>query len=357
MTLQNLLNKLWEEDPGYFRLKRSSKTVIAILIIGILSFDAPLLVKFFAAITAGFSMQAIVGETRKAQVYFILIAFPIYFICFILGYLSKDSNILSSSLLVILGFTAIYIKKLGPEFNLGPIIAWSFAFFGIILPITSQTQWLTFGSLAFGFLISALVYLFIFPELNSKLFYSNVSKFFKEYSIILQWLAHILIHKVDYDKFLVAKEKSKGYLFQLTVVNGDITQNHNETENLDTVRMYQIYIKQYALAKVVSMIFEAFDHLILQKLTISEIIRSHLFTVFAIYATAISNIEIRHTHSNYQEILNTLAIMEKNLGDFQEVLLSCIVMQKQSIIALVNLNLGLRLIFKNIQALEQIYEK
>lgn len=356
MTLQHLFDKLWEEDPGYFRLKQSCKTVLAILLIGLITLPAPLLVKFFAALSAGFAMQAIVGNTRKSQIKFILIAFPVYLFCFMLGSFSKMDTLFSSSVLVILGFFAIYLKQYGPEFNFAPIIAWSFAFLGIILPINNQSQWLIFGSILLGLTVAGLIYLFLFPELKAKLFYSNINKFFKEYAVILQWLAHILIHKTDLKHFQQHRETYKEYLFRLTVVNGDITQNRTGIKNVFATRMYRIYVKQYALAKIASMIMEAFETLIRQKITLTDTVRSHLFTVFAIYAAAIANIDVAHSQSNYRKVLTTLVIMEKNLTDFQELILNCLVTKQPSMIALVNLNLGLRLIFNNLKNMEHIYE-
>lgn len=357
MTVQNFLNKLWEEDPGYFRLKHSCKTVIAILLIGIVAYPAPMLVKLFAALSAGFSMQAIVGDTRRAQVKFILLAFPAYFLCFMFGYLSQANDLLSSGLLVVLGFLAVYLKKYGPAFNFAPVNAWVFAFLGIILPITVQNQWLVFGSVILGFIISALIFLFLFPELKSKLFYSNINKFFKEYSLILQWLAHILIHKIDLEQFQLNRENYKNYLFRLTVVNGDISQNIASSAKGSIARMYPIYVKQYALAKVLSLIMEAFATLVMQNKSLTDNVRSHLFTVFAIYATAISNIDVKHSHSNYQQVLNTLVIMEKYLEDFQELILLSVLTEQQPMIPLINLNLGLRLIFNNIKSMGQMDEK
>lgn len=356
MTLQHLFNKLWEADPGYFRLKQSCKTVIALLIVGLITLPAPLLLKFFAAISAGFSIQAIVANTRKSQIKFILLAFPVYFLCFMLGALSKTNTLFSSSVLVILGFLAIYVKKYGPEFNFAPIIAWSFAFFGIILSTNDQNVWLIFGSVLLGQIVAGLVYLFVFPELKSKLFYSNINKFFKQYAVILQWLAHILIHKTDIKHFQSDREEYKAYLFRLTVLNGDITQNRTGIKNIFATRLYQIYVRQYALAKIASMLMEAFETLIQQKITLADTARSHLFTVFAIYAAAIANMDVSHSKSNYQTVLATLQIMEKNLADFQELILDCLVTKKQPMIALVNLNLGLHLIFNNIKNMGQIYE-
>lgn len=357
MTLQNILNKLWEEDPGYFRLKQSCKTLLAVFLIGAITVSAPAYVKLFAAMSAGFSMQTVVGNTRKQQIRFILVAFPVYFLCFTLGFFSKHYPLISNSLLVVLGFFALYVKKYGPEFNSGPIIAWIFAFFGIILPTTALNPFVVLSSVLLGMLVSATVYLFLFPELKSKLFYTNINKFFKQYAIALQWLAHQLVHRSELEQFRLEREEYKNYLFRLTVVNGDIVQAAPGKENSYTIRMHQIYVKQYALAKVSSMIMEAFDTLIEQEITFSDTVRSHLFTVFAIYAAAISNLDVKYSHSNYQEILNTLSIMQKNLSDFQTLIFSCIVSRNQPVIPLINLNLGLRLIFYNIRSMEQVYEK
>ena len=356
MTLQESLNKFWEEDPGFFRLKQAFKTVIALLLLGIITYTMPQFAKFFSALAAGFAMQAIVGDTRKQQIKFILLAYPIYLLCFFLGYFTKTNILLSSVFLVALGFLAIYVKKYGAAFFFAPIIAWCFAFLATILPVYSLSIGMLIFYMLLGMLIGALVYLFIFPELKSSLFDSNLRKFFHAYAMTLQWLAYLLVHKTDVVEFQRKREQHKNYLFRLTMVNGDIMQN-NCKNNETITRMNKLYIKQYALAKISSMIMEALDLIIREKIEISDDVRSHLFTVFAIYATAIANIDIQQTHSNYREVINTLTIMEKNLNEFQSLILACVINQKKSMTALINLNLGLRLILRNIRKMEQIYEK
>lgn len=355
MPIQNFFNKLWEADPGYFRIKQACKTILAILIIMAITYSMPLLVKILSAMAAGFSMQAIVGDGRKQQFEFIVTAFPIYFLCFFIGHFSIANVWLSNLVLIVLGFFAIYLRKFGPAFNFAPIIAWSFAFFGIILPINNAEPWLLAACLCFGLIVSALVYLLVLPERKNKLYYSNLNVFMQDYASILQWLAHQLIHKPELKQFQIQKDEYKMHLFQLTLVNGEIAQGQINADSPSGEMMKQLYTTQYALAKVMSMILEGFENSLQQNLTLSDTVRSHLFTAIAIYAAALSNLNIQENVSNHLEILRTLEIMETNLDAFQNLLLDCVVKQKQLAFALININLGLGLILKNIRKMDVVH--
>jgi len=356
MTFEALTSKFWEEDPGYFRLKQSCKTLIAILILMLITYSAPQLVKLLSAIAAGFSMQAIIGDSRKKHLRFIVIAFPIYLICYLIGYFSKEYALLSSVALVILGFLAVYVRRFGPEFFFAPIIAWSFCFLGILLPIPMQQYPLVIGSLILGLIVAAVIFLFLFPERKKKLFFENLDIFFKDYASALQWLAHILIHRTTPEAYEKDKATLKGHLFQLTIINGNIAQNQTSSETFGTNRLNYLYSKQYALAKVLTMILEGIGELIQAKITLSDTVRSHLFTVFAIYASALTNLDINSRDSNHAAVLKTLEIIESNLEEFQILLIECIIMKNKLVIPLININLGLRLILRNIQKMEHANE-
>lgn len=354
MTLQNLSKKLWEEDPGYFRIKQSVKTILAIAIISLITIAMPMPVMFFSAITVGFSIQAITGDTQKQQIKFILTAFPLYFICFILGRVTESNQLYSSVLLVFLGFIAIYLKKYGSTFDLAPIIGWAFAFLGIILPPEQQIEWQILASMIVGFSIAGLTYLFIFPVKKIELYYVNVTKFFKEYCFMLHWLAHVLIHKTTFKDFQEKKIAYKNYIFHLMIVNGEIARNQSDATAIDAERINLIYSKQYALAKVISMIIEGFESLIEQPDGFSDdIIATHLFTIFVIYAAAISHFDLTIIAKDQKQVLTIFRIMENKLAELQRLILQSSFIKKSYLIALININLGLRLILKNIQQLEQ----
>lgn len=357
MTFQQLTGKLWEDDPGYFRLKQSFKTLFAVFLLMALTYAAPLQVKLLSAIAAGFSMQAIIGDSRRTQLQFMLLAFPLFFICYLIGYFSKGSDLLSSSALTVLGFLAVYMRRFGPDFNFMPIIAWAFCFLGMLLPIPLQQYWSVMGALLLGLVVSALVYLYVFPQRKTKLYFENFSVFMKDYANSLQWLAHILTHETTLEKFEADKVSLKNHLFQLTTINGEIAQNKARTESSCAFRLNYLYVRQYALAKVLTMILEGIGELIKAKVTLSDSVRSHLFTVFAIYASALNNLDIGHECSNHKAVLRTLEITKANLDAFQNLLIKCIMMEKPSIIPLININLGLRLILRNIQSMEQNNEE
>ena len=357
MNLSTLQNAIWEADPGYARFKQACKTVLALLIVGLMTIRAPMPVTFFAAISAGFSMQAIVGGTRKAQIKFILIVFPVYFVCYTLGHFLKLNSLFSSILLVVLGFLAIYVKRFGPEFNFAPIIAWTFAFLGVILPKVDLPNIYIFLSLILGFGVAGLIYLYVYPERKHRWFFYNINKFLDDYALTLQWLANLLIHKPSISQFITQRDYYRNHLFRITMFNADIAQSIVSNHNKEILRINKLYVKQYALSKILSMIMEAFETLMRDEINLSDVVKSHLFTIFSVYATAISNLRIKRESENIQEIVNTLSIMAKYLDDFQNAIIKCIITKKQSMIPLVNLNLGLRLIYQNIQKLEQIDEK
>jgi len=357
MVFQYITRKLWEEDPGYFRLKQSFKTLVAIFLLMCITYAAPMEVKLLSAMAAGFSMQAIIGDTRYEHIKFIFIAFPVYFICYLIGYFSKNSALISSNILIILGFLVVYVRRFGPGFFFGPIIAWIFCFLGMLLPVSLRQYWLVITALLLGLSVSALVFLFIFPERKKMLYFENFDIFLKDYANSLQWLAHILIHHTTIEKYRQDKTALKDHLFRLTTVNGDIAQNQTNSDSPYAARLTYLYTKQYALAKVLTMILEGIEEMIKAEIILSDTVRSHLFTVFSIYASALNNLDINHERNNYCDVLKTLEIVEANLEEFQEVLINCIAIDKKPVIPLININLGLRLILHNIKKMEQNNEK
>lgn len=350
MTFQTITGKLWDKDPGYFRIKQGLKTILAILIVMIITFTAPFSVKLVAGITAGFAMQAITGQNQKEQFQFILIAFPIYFLCYLIGYITRNFGMLSDIVLAILGFLAMYVRKFGSKFTFAPILAWTFCFFGVIFSIPLQEYFLVVYGLLLGLCISGLVFLLIFPEKKQNLYFNNLKLFFNCYSNALQWLAYILMNGTNLKTYNDKKIALRDRIFHLCLYNGDIAQKYIDSNGYS--RLNKLYTKQYALAKNLSMILEGFEHLIITNKILSDIVRSHLFTIIAIYATAISNLHISDTKSNYVKVSSTLKIIETNLVEFQNLILKSFANNSEFIVPLVNINLALQLIQKNIKTLE-----
>lgn len=176
MKTSALANSLWNVDPGYLRLIHAFKTLIAILIALWWFQDASYIEKLFAGIASGFSIQGIESSNRKMQIIQILIYGISYLATFLLGLLVSQSHVLTSITLMCLSFIVIYIRRFGPLFTYGPILAWIFCFLATILPVESLSHGLTnIDGLIIGLLIASLVYLFILPENNVKLVLKNTN--------------------------------------------------------------------------------------------------------------------------------------------------------------------------------------
>ncbi len=350
--IQKFSDYLWEQDPGLFRLKHSFKTVLAITLSSLIFCFVNSAIIIFSALAAAFSMQGIETSNKKKQFGLILLLGVIYLTCLLSSNSLKSSPILTDSLLICAAFIVLYIRRFGQQFIQTSVFAWIAIFFGIALPRLHGEQYLgvSVGMLV-GNIIAALVYVFVLPENKEKLFYTLFSKYLNDYATNLNWLLSLLLEKTKLDQFKIQQRFRKNHLLKLIATNDSLINSYNFINIEKKMEFQSIYLRQYALMKILSMIMEGFQSLIIEK-PLSSLIKSQLFSLLAIYAAAFSNLS-----SNVQnlqiEITPLLQVLQKELTEFQICLQQSLIAAESTPVALLNIQLGFRLIYRNLVLLEQ----
>ena len=176
MTLQ----KLWDIDPGYFRLKHAIKTIGAILVtLGFMQHET-LSLQLMASIITGFSMQGVVEKALSLRLVQIIALNGIYFLSFLLGLVVRDSANATAIALVFLGFTVNYLRRFGLQTSMAPMMAWSLCFFATTLPLPeTRDVWSYSYAVIIALIVSASVNAFFLPENYHRLFIINSNRLFK----------------------------------------------------------------------------------------------------------------------------------------------------------------------------------
>lgn len=174
-----ILQKLWDIDPGYFRLKHAAKTILAILITQWLLQGEVLAFKLMAGVVSGFSMQGAVAKSFASRIKQIIALDTAYFLAFVLGLIVRDSANWSAIVLVGVGFVANYVRRFGLQNSVAPMMGWTLCFFATILPFSSTSEaWSHIHWLVIALMVSALVNSLVFPENYPRLFVANSNRLF-----------------------------------------------------------------------------------------------------------------------------------------------------------------------------------
>lgn len=251
------LHYLWSIDPGYFHLKRATKTVVGILITLCLVRKEDLLTQMMACLATGFSMQGIVAKAFSSRVKQVLVLDITYFVVFNLGLLVRESLGLRALLLVVVGFFANYMRRFGLQNSVAPMMGWTICFFATTLPFSSAIDaWQHIDALALGLSISALMILLIFPEDYPKLFISNTNRLF----VLMAEGMHALRRENLVMNQHQLNDASLGNIAkQLTKIlesNQAIEQSNVFAD--EALNTSNLLIHQYALVHVFNMILDAY---------------------------------------------------------------------------------------------------
>ncbi len=250
---------LWDVDPGLIRLKHAGKTIIAILISLWLTQNQSLYTMLIAAVGSGISMQGIIAKSLSSRLLQLLIFDLCYFSAFALGVIVRHSANLTALALIILGFTVNYIRRFDLQNSMAPTMIWLLCFLATILPLTSSTHlWINLQALLIGMLVSAVVYLFLFPENYSHLFVMNANHIFEDIAVGLS----------DLRRYLSSKKKGSSITESQAFQQKDILahlldSNQTIADNLmfmnKTSLMSKTLIHQYALVNAYKIILDSYQ--------------------------------------------------------------------------------------------------
>ena len=174
-----ILQKIWDMDPGYFRLKHAAKTVLAIVVTLLLVHGEPQSFKLMAGIVSGFSMQGAVAKSFFSRMIQIITLNMAYFLAFTIGLVARDFVNGTMIVLVCAGFVANYVRRFGLKNSVAPMMGWSLCFFATMLPFTSTSQaWSHLYGVVIALVVSVLVNGLVFPENYPRLFVANSNRLF-----------------------------------------------------------------------------------------------------------------------------------------------------------------------------------
>lgn len=345
MTLQ----KLWNIDPGYFRLKHAVKTVVAILLtLWFMRFEN-MPYQLMSGIVCGFSMQGVVEKTGIARIIQIAALNFVYLLTFVLGLLVRDSTNATAITLIVLGFVVNYCRRFNLQTSIAPMMAWTLCFFATTLPFTSTADvWEHSYAIVIALLISAIVNASIFPENYPHLFATNSNRLFHALSQGLHDIRLQLVPGVDTptnqfntEAFTLTNET----LSRLLESNQAMEENPSFTKKNPLIS--DILVQQYALVHAYRMMLDTYSSFGIQRLTAEE--RLVLNDLYLQFERVFACLRMKRDYTVICKApFVSLASMSKKLS---------LTPSAESIIFLLNMKLGFNLFNQHIKRLGSSLER
>jgi hypothetical protein len=270
VKINQLRRYFWTIDPGYFHLKHAAKTIVAILISLWLVRDGEMLTKIIAGVASGSSMQVLITRSLMSRMVQVVILDVVYLSALALGIIVRDNPYWTAIALVVLGFVVNYVRRFGLNNSMAPMMAWILCFMATILPLTGVAQMPAFFHGAWiGFLVSAVVLIFIFPENYPRLFVNNSNRFFQGLAQgLLDMRRYVLVDNqpVSFEHLTFVSMKTT--LDQLLESNQMIQQNAIFTR--EEKKISHILMHQYALVNAYSLMIDVYHSLWIYKHQLSR---------------------------------------------------------------------------------------
>ena len=263
MTLQ----KLWDIDPGYFRLKHAIKTIGAILITLRFMQHETLSLQLMACIITGFSMQGVVEKALSLRLVQIIALNSIYFLSFLLGLVVRDSANATAIALVFLGFTVNYLRRFGLQTSMAPMMAWSLCFFATTLPLPeTRDVWSYFYAVVIALIVSASVNAFLFPENYHRLFIINSNRLFQALAQGMHEIRRQLVQIHQNNKQIERDAFESSALTNLSkTMSALLDSNQSIAEDSFFAKKYPhmeyVLLQQYALVNAYLMMLDTYRSL------------------------------------------------------------------------------------------------
>lgn len=338
------LKKLWNIDPGYFRLKHASKTIVAILITLWLMRNEALPFQLMSGIVSGFSMQGVVEKAGLLRISQIIILNVVYFLSFVLGLVVRDSVNGTAITLVILGFVVNYLRRFGLQTSIAPMMAWSLCFFATTLPFANTgVVWDHSYAVVTALIVSALVNAFIFPENYQRLFVVNSNRLFNALAQGMHEIRRNLVSSDQIDAFqssvFVGITEDMSHLLE-----SNQTMEEDESFVKRSPNVGDILLQQYALVHAYMMMLDTYRTL--NKALLSSEERLVLSELYEKFEHAFLSMKMR---KDYEIISSDVWISLSSLGKKLTRAPA-----PESIIVLLNLKLGFNLFNRHIAHLQRL---
>lgn len=344
-----LAHKFWALDPGYFKLKNAFKTTMSLVISVFLAYvllgKMPAVLAGFAAI---FSTQGMMDDPWKKR----LLAFSVVGICSLLAYLSaaflKPHVLWLECLLIVLAFVALYVRRFGPRFMLPPINVWAICLVGGILP-HEPPHLIIENGLAYlmGLLVSGLVYFSVFSLDKRSLYYANIDQLKDVFVESLLWLEQYFINGVPRDSFLAKNRSLLDEIVKLVTINETILEAMTNANPSAANKFAKNQMICYALQKDFSILFEGFSGLMEGKMDVAVELKRLMLSTFLHLSFLIQQIKVDQENERVG-IDKSLIPVEDYLQKIQDYLNAFRIDQKEEFIPVLNICLGLRLIWRNL---------
>ncbi len=345
----SITHKIWALDPGYFRLKNASKTTIGLIIAVFLAYNflgkMPALLAGFAAI---FSTQGVLDDPWKKRLLAIFITGICSLMAYLAGALLKPHVVRLELLLVVLAFFALYVRRFGPRFMLPPINVWLTCLMGGILPHEPPILIFQNGSAyVLGLLVASIVHFTVFSLDKRRLFYANINQLKDVFVESILWLEQYFINGVPRESFISKNKELSDEIVKLVTINETILEAMSNANPSATNKFAKNQMICYALQKDFSILFEGFSGLLESKMVVAKELKQLLLTTFLHLGFLIQQIQIEKKDERIV-IDKGLVPFEEYLEKIQDYLNTFRIDQKEEFIPILNICLGLRLIWRNL---------
>lgn len=346
MLINYLRHKLLIYDPGFIYLKHAFKTLLAVILSVAIFFDYDSTVQTYAGMAAAYSMQGIIGETLKQQIKSILIAGGVYLATFFLGDLVHPYPLLAGFMMMVFAFVAMYVRRFGQRYMLMPIFAWTFLYFATVFANGDVADMNTSAlGMVVGLLISAAIYLWLWPDNKTQRFAENFTGFTENYYLVLRWLLRLMQGKVDSEEFLDQIDEQRWSVEYLLEMNQNIIESSPYLSTKDQNKLLKLYLFEFDLAKALSVIFEALAKIYGEDMILDVQTRKKVKNVLLHLCYILKNIklspELQSVSFNKRLIED-----EKHLLDFRDHLCQIARYVSDYSIALFNINIGFRMLWQ-----------
>lgn len=345
----NIAHKFWALDPGYFKLKNALKTTLSLVIVVFLAYTflgkMPAVLAGFAAI---FSTQGVMDDPWEKR----LLALSITGVCSLLAYLAaaflKSHVILLEILLIVLAFFALYVRRFGPRFMVPPINVWAICLVGGILP-HEPAHLIIQNGLAYlmGFFVSCIIYFSVFSLDKRSLYYANIDQLKDVFVDSLLWLEQYFINGVPREAFLAKNRALQDEIVKLVMINETILEAMSNANSGAANKFAKNQMICYALQKDFSILFEGFSGLLESQMEVAKELKQLMLSAFLHLSFLIQQVKVERKNERVG-IDKTLIPFEDYLQKIQGYLNTFRIDQKEEFIPVLNICLGLRLIWRNL---------
>jgi hypothetical protein len=345
----SLAHKMWALDPGYFKVKSSIKTTVGLAIALLITYNflgkMPAVLSGLAAI---FATQGLMDDPWKKRLGSLIITGACSLFAYLAGALLKPHVLTLEMLLVVLAFFALYVRRFGPRFMIPPINVWAMCLAGGILP--HEPAYLIFqNGLAYiiGLFSAWFVYFAIFPLNKRHLYYANIDQMKDVFVESLLWLEQYFINGVPGHTFLEKNRKLFAEIVKLVTINESILEGMTNANLAEANKFAKNQVICYALQKDFSILFEGFSGLMESRMEVAKELKQLLLSTFLHLGFLIQQIKVDPLHERIQ-IDKSLIPFEDYLEKIRGYLNTCRVDQKEEFIPVLNICLGLQLIWRNL---------